>query len=371
MATPRMNARERFHATFEYGQPDQVYRRPNTPNYHTLLRWRKEGLPAEQHYNTMFGFDRMEFIPLNPPYSEDLDAVWPRPATRIVEKTPEWQIVENDLGGKYRTWIDRKIGMNQWMAFPVRDRQSWEHFKKWLIPDQPSRYPEYWDDLIRSYRGRDYPLGITGGSYYGWIRDWVGMENLSVWYYDCPDLVHEMVEYVTDFVIRWTQRALTDVPDIDFVMIWEDMCMKTAPLISPQIFRDFHFEPMKRAIKVFKDAGVSIISLDSDGHCDELIPLWLDAGVDLLFPVEVAAGSDPVRYRRQFGKKLRMSGGIDKRALRDGMPRKGIEDEVYSKAELIKEGGYSPSIDHSIPPDVSLATFKFYMQLIKEVCTFR
>ena len=363
-----MNARERFHATFEYGCADRPYLMPHWVFPDTLTRWRTEGMPADEHFNMYFGFDRHEMVPLNPGYSEDMDAVWPRPATRIVEATAQWQIVENDLGGRYKTWTDRDIGMNQWLEFPVRDPASWEHFKKWLDPDQPSRYPEYWEDLVRTYRGRDYPLGIQAASFYGWIRDWVGMENLALWYYDCPDLVHEMVEYVADFSIRWTGRALNDIPDLDYAHIWEDMCMKTGPLISPELFRTFHLEPMKRVVRTFREAGINIIMLDSDGRIDELIDLWMEAGVNVVYPLEVASGCDPVRYRQQYGKDLAMFGGIDKRALRDGVPRRAIEDEVFTKADLIKEGGYSPMVDHAVPPDVPFENFRYYVQLLHEVC---
>ncbi len=368
MQKDRMSSRERFHATFEFGSPDRVFLFPDWCFNDTVLRWRKEGLPAGQHFNTYFGFDRLAGIPLNPGYTEDLDAVWPRPATRVVERSLEWHVVENDLGGRYRIWSDREIGMSQWIDFPVRDRESWERFKKWLDPDQPSRYPEYWADLVRCYRGRDYPLGITAGSYYGWLRDWVGMENLALWYYDCPDLVHEIVDYIADFVIRWTARALSDVPDIDYASIWEDMCMKTGPLISPELYRAFHLEPMKKVIKVFRQAGIKLIMLDSDGMVDSLIPIWLDAGVDVVYPIERASGCDPVRYRAQHGKRLRMYGGIDKRVLRDGVPRSAIEQEVAQKAGLIREGGYSPQIDHVIPPDISFDNFRYYMGLVHEAC---
>lgn len=368
MKNDRMSPRERFHATFSYGNPDRVFRLGDWRFNDTMQRWRKEGLPADEHFNTQFGFDRIESIPLNPGYSEDLDAVWPRPATRVVERSLEWHIVENELGGRYKIWTDREIGMSQWIDFPVRDRQSWERFKPWLNPDQPSRYPEYWDDLVRTWRGRDYPLGITGGSYYGWLRDWVGMENLALWYYDRPDLVHEIVDYVADFVIRWTARALRDVPDIDFASIWEDMCMKTGPLISPELYREFHLEPMRRVIKVLREAGVKLITLDSDGKVDALIPIWLEAGVDVVYPIERASGCDPVRYRAEHGKRLRMYGGIDKRVLRDGVPRKAIEEEVAAKVGLIREGGYVPMVDHAIPPDVPLENYRYYRRLVDEAC---
>lgn len=365
-----MNARERFHATFEYGQPDRVFLLSQWLFSDTHTRWLHEGLPADQHFNSYFGFDRMEAIPFNPGYTEDLDAVWPRPTTKVVERSAEWHIVENELGGRCKVWTDREIGMSQWLEFPVRDWESWENLKKWLNPHQHSRYPEYWEDLKRCYRGRDYPLDLMAGSFYGWIRDWVGMENLALWYYDCPDLVHDMADYVGDFILKWLDRALNEIPDIDCAHIWEDMCMKTGPLISPQLFREYHLEPMKRVVSILKQAGVKIIMLDSDGRVDELIPLWMEAGVDLVYPLERASDCDPVRYRQQFGKDLRLIGGMDKRVLRDGVPKRAIEEEVVSKADLIREGGYSPMVDHAVPPDVPFENFQYYMHLIHELCTF-
>jgi uroporphyrinogen decarboxylase len=126
---------------------------------------------------------------------------------------------------------------------------------------------------------------------------------------------------------------------------------------------------MRRVIKVFREAGVKLITLDSDGMADELIPIWMDAGVDVVYPIERASGCDPVRYRAQHGKKLRMYGGIDKRVLREGMPRKAIEDEVAGKVGLIREGGYIPLVDHVVPPDVPLANYRYYRHLVDEACS--
>ena len=365
-----MTTRERFHATYQYGAPDRAFRTSMGAYESTLTRWHREGLPVSEHYRTYFGFDRTESVPLNPTYVEDLDAVWPRAQKRIMRRGPETQIVENDLGGKYVEWWDRDIGMSQWLKFPVRDWESWERFKTWLNPDQASRYPEYWDDLVRCYRDRDYPLGIRAGSFYGWIRDWVGMENLAFWYYDCPDLVHAMVDYVADFIIRWIDKALDDIPDLDFATIWEDMCMKTGPLISPKLFREFHFDALKRVTTVLREAGIKLIMLDSDGQVDELLPLWLEGGVNQVYPMERASDCDPVRYRKEFGKDLRIGGGIDKRILRDGMGKKEIEKEVTRYTDLIKEGGFVPGVDHGVPPDVPFENFKYYTDLLHDIGNF-
>jgi len=364
MAKAAMNARERFHATFDYGQPDRVFMMPQWTFDETRERWLREGMPWEQHLNSYFGFDRIEQIPLK------ID-LWPPLETKIVEKTASWQIVEDELGGQAKHWTDRQMGMPQWLRFPVRDRESWEKLRVRLNPDAPVRYPEYWEDLKRCYKGRDYPLGIMAGSYYGWIRNWVGMENLALWYYDCPDLVHEMTEYLADFILRLIDRALSEIPDIDYALMWEDMAMKTGSLISPKLFREFMLEPMKRVTKVLNEYGIEIIMVDSDGNVDELIPLWLEANVNLVYPLEVAAGCDAVAYREQFGKELRMIGKIDKRVLRDGATKQQIEEEVMSKAELVKLGGFSPWVDHAVPPDVPFENFRYYMELVDEMCTFR
>ena len=367
MKKDTMTARERFNATYHYGERDRNFIGSFGFYGSTVTRWRKEGMPVSEHLSTLFGFDRIANVTLNPPYSQDLDAVWPRPETKVVERGPEKQIVENELGGKYLEWWDRDIGMSQWIDFPVRNRESWERFKPWLNPDQASRYPEYWDDLVRCYKGRDYPLGISAGSLYGWIRDWVGMENLALWYYDYPDLVHDMVNFVADFIIKWIDRALNDIPDLDFVMIWEDMCMKTGPLISPELFREFHLDALKRVTKVVREAGIKLITLDSDGKVDELIPVWMEGGVNQVHPLEIASDCDPIRYRKRFGKELRLSGGIDKRVLRDGTSKKAIEEHVMRYADLVKEGGFVPAVDHGVPPDVSFENFTYFVDLIHEI----
>lgn len=357
-----MTSLERFNATFRYGRPDRVFMYPQWTFHETRQRWLREGMPWDQHFNTWFGFDRIETLPLN-------HGLWPPLETKVVESQAGWHIVEDELGGRVKVWTDREIGMSQWLVYPLRGRAQWEELKKRLNPDAPVRYPEYWDDLVRSVKSRDYPLGIHAGSYYGWLRNWVGMEHLALWYYDCPDLVQEITEYIADFMLRLMDRALTDIPGLDYGLLWEDMCHKTGPLISPESFRTFMMPPMERVTGVLRQAGIDIIMVDSDGKVDELLPLWLEAGVNFHYPLEIAAGCDPLHYRELYGKDILLMGGIDKRMLRDGCSRQDIEQEVMSKVPaLIREGGYSPMVDHAVPPDVPLEHFAYYLQLVSEIC---
>jgi hypothetical protein len=358
-----MTARERFDETFRYGNPDRVFMMRQWTFGDTNQRWLREGMPWDVHFNQYFGFDRNECVPVD-------TSPFPGLQTKVVEEGPGWHVEEDEFGGRRKSWTNRELGMSQWLSYPIRGRETWERWKERLNPDAANRYPEYWDDLKRTYAVRDYPLGINAGSFYGWIRNWVGMEHLALMYYDCPDLVHEMTEYVTNFMLKLMERTLSEIPDLDYGLMWEDMAMKTGPLISPKLFREFMLEPMKRVTKVLNDYGIDIIMVDSDGNVDDLIPLWLEANVNLIYPMEVAAGCDMLKYREQYGKELLIIGGIDKRELRDGYTKKDVEREVMSKVPaLIEQGGYSPMVDHAVPPDVPLENFKHYIDLVNDICT--
>ena len=129
------------------------------------------------------------------------------------------------------------------------------------------------------------------------------------------------------------------------------MCYRGGPLISPVMVAEHMVPRYRRITATIRDAGHDIIMLDSDGDVSALIPLWLDGGINGVFPMEQAAGNDLHLYRREYGRDLLMTGGIDKRALTQG--ERAIDAELDDKLPLAFEGGYVPHVDHSIPPDVT------------------
>jgi hypothetical protein len=359
----RMTARERFHETYKYGSPDRTYLHPQWFFGATIARWHEEGLPKDVNHIDYFDYDQTMWVRINK------DILPPAPL-KTIETGDGWEIVEDEFGGRIKRQ-NLEHGTNQWLRYMVRDREGWEKLKARLDPKAPGRYPDEdeWEQRKKEWRERDRPLGIEAGSLFGMLRDWIGLETLSVWYYDEPELVHEMTEYMADYAISLIDRALCEVPDIDFALIWEDMAMKTGSMISPRFFREFMMTPLKRITKVLREYGIDVITVDCDGNVDELIPLWLEADVNLVSPMEVAAGCDVVKYREQWGKDLLMFGGIDKRVLRDGCSKREIEDEVAKRVpQLVAEGGYSPFVDHAVPQDVPYDNFMHYLNLVKDIC---
>ena len=123
--------------------------------------------------------------------------------------------------------------------------------------------------------------------------------------------------------------------------------------------------PAAEKVLPMKSRSEILLPPDSDGKVDELIPLWLESGINGIFPMEQAAGNDIHAYRRKFGRNLLMTGGIDKRALARG--KAAIDRELKDKLSLVDKGGYVPTVDHSIPPDVSYDNFCYYWKQKKRL----
>ena len=111
--------------------------------------------------------------------------------------------------------------------------------------------------------------------------------------------------------------------------------------------------------------GLDIVMIDSDGNDWELLPLFIEAGVNVFTPLEIAAGMEPLALRERF-PRLALLGGIDKRALPLG--RSHIRREIERKVpSLLASGGFFPSLDHHVPADVSFENFCIYLEEVRAV----
>jgi len=143
-------------------------------------------------------------------------------------------------------------------------------------------------------------------------------------------------------------------------MYFEDFAFKTGPLVSPSIYKKFLLPRYKRMNEHLRKYGIKIISLDSDGNIEVLLPLIIEAGFNFIHPFEQAADMDAVKIRKEYGTAFAILGSIDKREIAKG--KNAIEKEILRQVPfLLEKGGYIPTIDHSVPPDVSYENFLYYL----------
>ena len=133
-------------------------------------------------------------------------------------------------------------------------------------------------------------------------------------------------------------------------------------MISPAMTREFIMPTWTHWGDLVHRAGCRVYDVDSDGYVGELIPLWIEAGFQINDPLEVAAGNDLPAYRKTYGTRMAYSGGIDKRAMARGGDV--LRREFDRLMPVIRAGGYIPSCDHGIPPDVSWPNMVEYGRLL-------
>ena len=368
-----MNDRQRFIGLMDYQSFDRV------PNHElgvwpqTAQRWAREGLPERTLTYDWFvseeylGLDRREYTPAN------FDMIPPFEA-KVLEKTDRYEVIRHPNGIVTKALIDGTAGgvrmsMDQYLRFPVKDLDDFRALKKRYVAGLEERYPAEWrKDLLPGWRARDYVLVLghncAAGGFYWRAREWMGTENLSYAWYDQPELMHEMMGFFADFTMDCAKPILEEI-EVEYFNLSEDMAMKNGPLLSPDTFRTFVFPHLKRLVEFFKSHGTRYIAVDTDGNSEALIPLYMDAGVDILWPMERAADMDPVRIRKKFGKSLRLMGGVDKREIARG--KEAIDAHLTALAPLVEEGGFIPTVDHTVPPDVSWDNFRYYMDAKREL----
>jgi hypothetical protein len=245
------------------------------------------------------------------------------------------------------------------------DRSSWERFRRHLDPTDPSRWQPGWQMAAERLNARDHMTCFFGGTLYGWARDWLGVEAISCLAYEDPVLFEDIIAFLADYFIALNTPLLQRV-SFDFAYVFEDCCFKNGPLISPALYERFYDRHYRRMIAAYHDLGVPLVLIDSDGKVDDLLPLWLKSGFDIVFPIEVGTWrADPVALRKKHGKRLRMMGGVDKHVIARG--EDSIRRELLPLRSVVAEGGYLPMPDHRIAPDVSLAQFRTYLCVFRDV----
>jgi uroporphyrinogen decarboxylase len=118
---------------------------------------------------------------------------------------------------------------------------------------------------------------------------------------------------------------------------------------------------------VLQRHGVPVILFQTYANAAILVPSILRWGFNCLWACEVNVDAmDYRRLRSQFGRQLRLIGGIDLDALRQG--REAIKREVETKVPpLLQEGGYVPLADGRVREDVSFDNYVYYRQLVQEI----
>jgi len=370
-----MNPRERYIETLRFGRPDKVPFSPGGPRESTRAAWRTQGLPQGANWHAQL-LETLGIVPdrTQRPVSLGVNfLMMPQFEEKVLEHVGGHYIVQDwkgnicEISDKFdvsylRTAKD--FCTRRWIRCPVETRDDWEQMKLRYNVDEPGRFPDDFADRAARCQDRDWVLSIGFHGPFWQMREWCGFEGLCMMMLDQPGLVAEMAAFWTDFVAEMLRRILPHVVP-DRIGISEDMAYKAKAMISPAMTREFCQPSYDRWAALARQAGVPLIDMDSDGFIGELIPIWIDSGINVCDPIEVAAHNDINEYRRVFGRQMAYTGGVDKRCIAEG--GRAIRDELKRLEPVLRDGGFIPSCDHGVPSDISWPAFVDYSRLLAQM----
>jgi uroporphyrinogen decarboxylase len=357
----KMTDRERFNAQMHYEPFDRCFNMEFgywDENFKTWPMFAENGIDNNGDADVFLNFDRMAAIGGN---------IWMEPAfeRKVIRETEDTVIIQNAEGLLAEMPKDAHSTIPHFSASRIKTPEDWKKFKEERFRrDDPARKID-----VESLKGehppdRDYPLGVNCGSMIGKIRDLLTLEGLSYAVFDYPDMVEDMVETCCLLVEDSLDQLLPHF-DFDFACGWEDISCNNGPLITMDFFSNVVVPRYKRIGKKLNEHGVDIWYTDSDGDVRDMIPGFLEAGLNTMFPWEVNGCGHPGPVLDEYGEQLRIMGGVNKRKLAAG--RDAIKEELESLAPYVERGGYIPHCDHRCPPDVNQDDYLYYLDLKEEM----
>jgi hypothetical protein len=289
-------------------------------------------------------------------------------------------------GSRHRRQADGVVVLEQPGAISIpaeidhllKDRASWEEHYRPRLEWSPERLSaakvltqEGWIPFFeggREYLAReDRPdlAGLWVGSLIGWARNWFGIVELSYQLADDPDLVREVIDVVGSLQLRCLQEFFAAGGTVDHLHFWEDISYNMGPLVNPAFIREACGPWYKAIADEGARHGVDLVSLDSDGCIDALVPVWLENGVNIMFPIEVGTWKASLApWREQYGREVRGIGGVNKTIF--SRDRAAIDREIERLKPLVALGGYLPCPDHRIPLEAEWDLVRYYCDRMRE-----
>lgn len=386
-----MTNRERENLTLGFGKPDRgAVEETFYPWVLTTTRFKEEGMPKEiaegakditndivgnkanqaekylpvswgegvMGYERYLGFDPVRRIHFVLPFR--------RFEEKIVEKTDTYTIKQDIFGRQ----MYQKSGSDIEMEYRpvVETMEDWQKLREHADKELEIYFTDEaievaYGPLKEGHDRGDYSIRLNIEGFFWVPREIMGIEAHLVGFYDEPELIHDINEYIMKVYSDKLMKVIELVqPDVVYIM--EDLSGKNGPMISGEIFDEFVGDYYRRLIPMLKERGVKHVLVDTDGDFTMLIPYFMKAGVEGFLPMDVNAGMDIVKVREQF-PTLKFIGGFNKLMIAEG--KEAMDKEFERILPVIRGGGYIVGSDHQVAPSTSLENYKYYISRLKEV----
>ena len=326
----------------------------------TISRWKREGMPADADWRDYFGVDKFE------QFNVDVSPQYPN---RTIEDNDEFYVVETSYGVKMK-YLKGEDTTPEFLDYTIVDPESWAKAKARMNHD-PSRIR--WDFLkenLPKWNSEGRWIDAIFWLGYDVAHSWMsGMETILIGMMEEPEWIEDIFHTMADSNVALYDQIWDSGLRFDGVFIYDDMGYKQNQFFSVDTYKKLLKPAHKKAIDWAANHGIPA-SLHSCGMIEPFLPDLVEMGLNVLNPVEVKAGMDPIKLKKLYGDKLTFYGGINA-ILWEEPTMDAIRAEVEKLVPvMMKDGGYIFATDHSVPNSVSLEGFKEIIALAKKLGTY-
>ncbi|MBS6194057.1 MAG: hypothetical protein KH828_00570 [Clostridiales bacterium] len=249
----------------------------------------------------------------------------------------------------------------------ITDQKSWEKLKsetekELAVRFTDQRIEEIYEKYREPHERGEFSVCVNIQGFFWIPRDLMGIENHLYAFYDEPELMHEINQFVLEIYYRYLTK-IVEILQPEVLYLSEDLSGKNGPMVSPDSFEEFVGSYYEKLFPVLRENGVKNIFIDTDGDFRLLIPYFLKAGADGFLPMDVNAGMDIVEVRKEF-PKVKFIGAFNKLVLLEN--EEAIDKEFARLLPVIRQGGYIPGLDHQAAPNTPFANYRYYISRLKE-----
>jgi len=259
----------------------------------------------------------------------------------------------------------------QWQFTKFSDNAGYWNEKSFPLvemedPDELSSLPspqlDWWDfsqiskdcDNYKDFAIMTAPGFSSPGILQYPIQSLIGVERSLMDLYINPEFYQSLIEYILKFQIPFIDKMMKSADGkIDFFRLGDDFGTQQALLMGVDQWKEFIQPALIKMSETAKKYGAKYYH-HTCGAVRDLIPSMIESGVDVLDPIQVkATGMVPAELKKEFGKKICFSGGVDEQDLLPHGTEQEVKEAVWKLLdEMNIDGGFFLGPTHNFQDDI-------------------
>ncbi len=277
----------------------------------------------------------------------------------VKEENENYRILEFENLARWK--IEKHPYSRTYLYLPVEKKQDLEGLS---LPDprDPERYRGLKDDADY-FKDKGYfvtapVMGFFSGMHYFFRRFDEVLSDLIL----DTEFSHRLINKLGEFNLACAEKLLDC--GVHAITLCDDLGSAENLLISPRLYHEYFFPWHKKLADMCHSRG-AYIHLHSHGNINAIMDYIVEAGVDILNPLDPEENMNLEELKQKYGEKITLCGGISRNF--SSMSRHDLEAHIEATIRIgARGGGYMVMDGSGIPDTMTKQDFQFYIDTLRK-----